>query len=132
MTVQGRRTNSELASVIDNAGMTNFSPRILVTFDAFKMFKPFRLPKGQFVSFHSAPAAPSCVFWSEDLKIWNDPTWGQRLGGSTYVDETATNVFQRIVGVENSADTDDRERTFGPAIQMADNFRAARVQRTSA
>jgi hypothetical protein len=87
------------ASVIDNAGTTNFSPRILITFDAFKMFKPFRLPQGQFVSFHSGPGEPDCVFWSEDLKLRNDPIVGQRLGGSTYVDETSTNAIQRFYKV---------------------------------
>jgi hypothetical protein len=88
------------AAVVHTAGMTNFSPPIRVTFDAFRMFNPFRLPGGQFVSFHSAQPGPNCVLWSDDLKTWNDPTLGQRLGDSTYVDETSTNTIQRFYTIK--------------------------------
>ena len=84
------------ARVIDNAGVTNISPAVNVTFASWKMFKPFRLPQGQFVCFYSAPQAPTCVLWSEHLKGWNDPMVGQDLGDSTYVDETSTNTVVRF------------------------------------
>jgi plastocyanin len=95
-----RKTYEFRASVVDTTGLTNSSPPIRVTYDAFKMFNPFRLPGGQFVSFHSGPGSPDCVFWSEDLKLRNDPVVGQRLGRSTYVDETSTNAVQRFYRIE--------------------------------
>ena len=90
------------AAVVNTAGLTNFSPRIRVTFDAFKMFNSFRLAGGQFVSFHSAQPGPNCVLWSDDLKTWEYGMIGagQRLGASTFIDESTTNKVQRFYTIK--------------------------------
>jgi hypothetical protein len=98
---QLQRSYQYKASVVNNAGLTNFSPGVRVTFDAYKMFNAFRLPGGQFVSFHSAQVGPNCVLWADDLTKWEwGPVIGQRLGNSTFVDETTTNKVQRFYRVE--------------------------------
>lgn len=90
------------ASVVDNAGQTNTSAPIHITFDGLQLFQPWRLPEGQTVFFESAEGGPFCVLWSEDLKTWHNRINGQLWGRLMVVDETTTNnVMQRFYKIIN-------------------------------
>ena len=76
------------------------SPSVQVTFLSaydFHLFNPIRLPGGQFACFFSAGYMPTCLISSDDLKTWSRvPIYGQWLGQSVFVDETATNAVRRF------------------------------------
>jgi len=89
------------ASVVDNAGQTNTSTPIRLTFDGLRLFQPFRLPQGQTVFFQCAAGGPFCVQWSDDLTTWHYRTFAQLVGRLIVVDEATTNVMQRFYKIIN-------------------------------
>jgi hypothetical protein len=94
-------THEFTASVVDLAGQTNTSTPIRLTFDALRLFQPFRLPQGQTVLFQCAAGGPFCVQWSEDLTTWHYRIPAQLVGRLMVVDEATTNIMQRFYKIVN-------------------------------